>query len=80
MRRGVDRGKKIGNVFTKIGARLIGEREGEEGSGGLEDGKPRQPKKELTSDRETPARPIKGNDIFIIEINCRSSAARSSVQ
>lgn len=31
MRRGVDRGRKIGNVFTKIGARLIGEREGEEG-------------------------------------------------
>lgn len=34
-----------------------------------------EPKK-LTSDRETPARPIKGNDIFIIEINC-SLTARS---
>lgn len=33
-------------------------------------------RKKLTSDRETPARPIKGNDTFIIEINCRLCLCR----
>ena len=32
------------------------------------------PGKKLTSDREAPAGAIKGNDIFIIEINCRLTA------
>lgn len=56
-------------LHGEIGARLIRERRHE-----------REPElKKLTSDRETPASPIKGNDIFIIEINCRLTARHPRV-
>lgn len=55
----------------KIGAKLIRERKEERRR---RRGVSRSELKKLTSDRETPGRPIKGNDIFIIEINCGLTA------